>query len=99
MYIVSWQRPESENLMKIRQNNDFYILKKQIEPKKLGLGEGFEGFRPQIRILHEISSLELAPNVRNPESRSKCDDLLFFGCVLFLNLFMGLPKSGTQGPK
>ena len=57
--------------------------------KKLSLGEGFGGFRPQIRILHEISSLELAPNLRNPESCSKYEGIHFsnFFRVLKFQIF------------
>ena len=45
-------------------------------------GEGFQHFGPEIQILREISSLQLAPSIfKDPESRSKHDDmflLIFF---------------------
>ena len=46
-------------------------------------------FRPQFRILREISSLEPAPKVKIPESRSEHEEIYFLMCF-FLNLFMGL---------
>ena len=53
MYIVSWKRLESENLMKICQNS----FSRGGFPEFRGLGEGFGGFRPQIRIQHAKISL------------------------------------------
>ena len=44
--------------------------------------ERFEHFESEIRILHEASSIELAPNVKHPASAKNSLDLQDSGNVL-----------------
>ena len=58
-------------------------------------GEGFQHFGPEIGILDEISSLELAPNVKNPESRSTHEEISFYN-VFFINPMSGFWSSTCE---
>ena len=86
--MVSWKRLESENLMKIRRK---YVFRGGF-PECRGLGEGFRGFRPQIRIQHAQISLGTSFEVSWLELKRFCGGQHVQTSCLF-NPFMGFTGS------